>query len=311
LPPSPPISGETVFVVNPASSNGSTGRRWPELAQRAASLGLTGETLFSERPGHAIELAEQAARAGASLVVAVGGDGTLNETVNGIVRSGAAAELATIPLGTGMDFVRTYGIPTRFEDAVAVAREGVVRTIDVGRVAFSLWDGAPAERYYANVGSVGMSAAVAQRANGMSKALGGRATFFYALVRVFLEWQNGVVRVELGDGTTRDARMHDVIVANGRQHGGGMKLAPGAQPDDGLFDVVLVGDINKVDFLTTAPKIYRGTYLAHPKVELVRSARVSVDADGRLPIELDGEQVGTTPARFEIVSGALRIRVPA
>jgi diacylglycerol kinase family enzyme len=158
-----------------------------------------------------------------------------------------------------------------------------------------------------------MSAAVAQRANGMSKWLGGKATFFYALVRVFLEWQNTEVSVELDgkDGIRRDARMHDVIVANGRWHGGAMRLAPDAEPDDGLFDVVLIGDITKRDFVTTAPKIYKGTYLAHPKVELLHASAVTVDAQGHLPIELDGEQVGTTPATFEVVPGALRVRVPA
>jgi len=138
------------------------------------------------------------------------------------MRAGAAAELAMIPLGTGMDFVRTYEIPTRFEDAVRTALSGVTRTIDVGRVSYRTWDGQDAERYVANVGSIGMSAAVAQRANGMSKVLGGKATFFYALVRVFLEWQNTIVRVELEGGDRREARMHDVIVANGRWHGGAM-----------------------------------------------------------------------------------------
>jgi YegS/Rv2252/BmrU family lipid kinase len=258
-----------------------------------------------------IELAERAARDGADLVVAVGGDGTLNEAVNGLMQAGSTTELATIPLGTGMDFVRTYAIPNRFEDAVRTALSGTTRTIDVGRVSYRTWDGQDAERYVANVGSVGMSAAVAQRANGMSKALGGKATFFYAMVRVFLEWQNTLVRVELDDGEQREARMHDVIVANGRWHGGAMLLAPEAQPDDGLFDVVLIGDINKRDFVTTAPKIYKGTYLAHPKVDLLRAKSVTVDAPERLPIELDGEQVGTTPARFKIVPRALRIRVPA
>jgi diacylglycerol kinase (ATP) len=227
------------------------------------------------------------------------------------MQAGATAELATIPLGTGMDFVRTYAIPNRFEDAVRTAVSGVTRMIDVGLVSYRTWDGHDAERYVANVGSVGMSAAVAQRANGMSKVLGGKATFFYALVRVFLEWQNTTVRVELDDGEQRDARMHDVIVANGRWHGGAMLLAPDAQPDDGMFDVVLIGDINKRDFVTTAPKIYKGTYLAHPKVDLRRTRAVTVDAPERLPIELDGEQVGTTPARFEIVPRALRVRVPA
>jgi diacylglycerol kinase (ATP) len=302
------VSERAVFLVNPASRNGSTGKRWPELAHRAARLGLTGETLFSERPGHLIELARQAVDNGAELVVAVGGDGTLNEVVNGI--AGRDVDLATIPLGTGMDFVRTYGIPTSFEGAVRTALAGTPRTIDAGRVRYRTWGGEDAERWFANVGSVGMSGAVAQRANGMSKALGGKATFFYALTRVFLEWENTDVTVRLDDGERR-GRMHDVVVANGVWHGGGMKLAPGAVPDDGLFDVVLIGDVGKLDFLTTAPKIYKGRHVLHPKVEVARSARVEVDAAEPLPIEVEGEQVGTTPATFEVVAGALRVRVPS
>ncbi|HUY44632.1 MAG TPA: diacylglycerol kinase family protein [Streptosporangiaceae bacterium] len=297
----------TVFLVNPAASNGAAGKRWPELAHRAARLGLQGETLFSERPGHLIELARGAVDAGARLVVAVGGDGTLNEVVNGI--AGRDVELATIPLGTGMDFVRSHGIPSKFDDAVRVAAGGNTRTIDAGRVRYRTWAGEEAERFFANVGSVGMSGAVAQRANGMSKALGGRATFFYALTRVFFEWENTDVTVRL-DGAERHGRMHDVIVANGIWHGGGMMLAPQAQPDDGLFDVVLIGDIGKVDFLTTAPKLYKGKHISHPKVEVLRTARVEVDAAEHLPIEVEGEQIGTTPAAFEIVPGALRLRVP-
>jgi diacylglycerol kinase family enzyme len=154
-----------------------------------------------------------------------------------------------------------------------------------------------------------MSGAVAQRANGMSKALGGKATFFYALTRVFLEWENTEVTVAFDEGERR-GRMHDVIVANGVWHGGGMMLAPDARPDDGRFDIVLIGDVSKLDFLTTAPKIYKGRHVTHPKVEVVRSARVAVDAGERLPIELEGEQVGTTPAVFEVVPGALRVRAP-
>jgi len=297
----------TYFLVNPASQNGATGRRWPELAHRAAQLGLTGETLFSERPGHLIELARDSVARGAKRIVAVGGDGTLNEAVNGI--AGSDTELATIPLGTGMDFVRTFGIPTKFEAAVRVAAAGNVRTIDAGRVRYRTWAGEEAERWFANMGSVGMSGAVAQRANGMSKTLGGRATFFYALVRVFLEWRNSDVTVALDDAE-RHGRMHDVIVANGRFAGGGMKLAPGAEPDDGTFDVVLIGDVSKLDFATQAPGIYRGRHVKHPKVEVLRSRRVGVTGDEQLPIELDGEQVGTTPVTFELVPGALKLLVP-
>jgi diacylglycerol kinase (ATP) len=254
-----------------------------------------------------IELAREAVDAGAKLVVAVGGDGTLNEVVNGV--AGRDVDLATIPLGTGMDFGRTYRIPTKFDDAVRVVLEGNVRTIDAGCVRYRTWAGETAERYFANVSSVGMSGAVAQRANGMSKALGGKVTFFYALTRVFLEWRNTDVTVRLDDAERRGA-MHDVIIANGVWHGGGMKLAPDASPDDGQFDVVLIGDVSKVDFLTTAPKIYKGKHVHHPKVEVLRSRRVEVDAPVQLPIELEGEQVGTTPATFEVVPGALRLRVP-
>jgi diacylglycerol kinase (ATP) len=268
---------------------------------------LEGETLFSEAPGQLIELARTAVDGGAELVVAVGGDGTLNEVVNGV--AGRDVDLATIPLGTGMDFVRTYGIPTKFDDAVRVAVGGETRTIDAGRVHYRTWAGDEADRWFANVGSVGMSGAVAQRANGMSKALGGKATFFYALTRVFLEWENTEITVTLDDGERR-GRMHDVIVANGVWHGGGMKLAPGAEPDDGFFEVVLIGDVSKLDFLTTAPKIYKGKHVHHPKVDVLRSARVEVTAAEHLPIEVEGEQVGTTPAIFEVVSRALRVRVP-
>ena len=297
---------QTVFLVNPASGNGATGKRWPELAHRAARLGLTGETLFSERPGHLIELARSAVDGGAELVVAVGGDGTLNEVVNGI--AGRDVDLATIPLGTGMDFGRTYGAPRKFDDAVRLALAGEPRTIDAGRVFYRTWGGGEAERWFANVGSVGMSGAVAQRANGMSKALGRKMTFFYALTRVFLEWENTEVAVTF-DGGERRGKMHDVIVANGVWHGGGMMLAPDARPDDGLFDVVLIGDVSRVDFVTTAPKLYKGKHVGHPKIEILRTARVAVDAAEHLPIELEGEQVGTTPATFELVPGALRVRV--
>src|SRR5215813_5295781 len=155
---------DVVFLVNPASDNGRTGRRWPELAHRAARLGLEGETLFSEHAGHLIALAAEAVDRGASLVVAVGGDGTLNEVVNGI--AGRDVDLATIPLGTGMDFGRTYDLPTKFDAAVRVALEGTTRTVDAGRVDYPTWEGMPAQRWFANVGSVGMSGAVAQRANG-------------------------------------------------------------------------------------------------------------------------------------------------
>ena len=265
---------------------------------------------MSSRPGEISDLAERAARGGAELVVVVGGDGTINEAVNGLVRVDEPPELAVIARGTGDDFIRTHGIPASLERAIEVARDGPARAVDAGRVEYRRWDGSPGARHFANVGSVGMSGAIARRANSASKALGGRVTFFYALTREFVVWRNTEVTVEVGDETRRGP-MHDVVVANGGYHGGAMKLAPDARPDDGVFDVVLIGDVSKLDFLTTAPKLYSGGHIGHPKVEVLRGARVDVAASVALPLETDGEVLGTTPARFEIVPRAYRVRAPA
>jgi diacylglycerol kinase (ATP) len=177
-------------------------------------------------------------------------------------------------------------------------------------VTYRPWAGGEAQSWFANVASVGMSGAIAQRANETTKALGGKASYVWATFAVFARWSNTEVEVSV-DGETRRARMHDVIVANGPYIGGGMKICPDAQVDDGLFDVLLIGDLTKRDLLLTLPKTFRGTHLPHPKAELLRGRNVAVDAAEALPIELDGEQPGTTPARFEVVPGALRVRVPS
>ena len=263
---------------------------------------------MSERPGQLGELAQKAADGGASLLVAVGGDGTVNEIVQGLAGRDEV-ELAVIPRGTGWDFVRTYGIPRRFEDAVAVALQGAVRTIDLGRARYRSWDGSDAESYFANIASAGMSGAIARRANETSKALGGKASYLWATLAVFVRWRNDEVRVSV-DGERRSARMYDVVVANGRYFGGGMMICPEAEPDDGLLDVLMIGDLTKRDLLLTLPKTYRGRHLPHPKAELLRGAFVEIETDEPLPVELDGEQPGTTPMRLEIVPRALRLRVP-
>ncbi|HZB24247.1 MAG TPA: diacylglycerol kinase family protein [Gaiellaceae bacterium] len=298
----------TVFLVNPASANGSTGRRWPELAHAAGREGLRGDTFFSERPGHLTELARNAADAGAELLVVVGGDGSVNEVVNGIAgRDGV--EIAVLARGTGWDFVRTYGIPHKALPAIRVALEGRTRTIDLGSVTYRSWSGEERTSLFANIASAGMSGAIAKRANDTSKALGGRASYLLATFAVFTRWRNTEVSVSVGDEVRR-GRMHDVVVANGRCFGGGMKICPDAEPDDGLFDVLTIGDLTKRDLLTTLPKTFWGRHLPHPKAELLRGAVVTVDSTAALPIELDGEQPGTTPVRFEIVRRALRVRVP-
>jgi YegS/Rv2252/BmrU family lipid kinase len=253
-------------------------------------------------------MAARAADEGAELLVVVGGDGSVNEVANGIAgRSGV--EIAVIARGTGWDFARSLSLPRNIDRAIDVARSGETRTIDLGRATYRLWAGGEAQSFFANVASAGMSGAIAQRANDSSKALGGKVSYLWATFAVFARWSSTEIHVTV-DGETRQARMHDVIVANGPYVGGGMKIAPEAEPDDGTFDVLLIGDLTKRDLVLTMPKIFRGTHLPHPKAEVLRGTEVSVDADDRLPIELDGEQPGTTPARFEIVPRALRVRVP-
>lgn len=232
----------------------------------------------------------------------------MHEVANGIAGR-ENVEIAVIPRGTGWDFARSLGLPRKTDRAIEVALSGRPRAIDLGRATYRLWAGGEGRSLFVNVASAGMSGAIAQRANDSSKALGGKASYIWATFAVFARWSNNEVTVSV-DGETRRARMHDVIVANGPYIGGGMKICPEAEPDDGTLDVLLIGDISKRDLVVTMPKIFRGTHLPHPKAELLRGSRVSVDAADPLPIELDGEQPGTTPARFEVVPQALRVRVP-
>jgi diacylglycerol kinase (ATP) len=296
--------------VNPASGNGATGRRWPELARLAEEAGLRGKALFSEREGHVAELARNAAEQGAHLLVVVGGDGTVNEAVNGLQAAGADAELALVPCGTGDDFARSVGIPTDAGRALQVAAGEAARRIDLGRAAFVGWDGSKRERYFANFAGAGISGAIARRGAATSRRLGARAAYFWATVAVFARWKSVEISLD-GGGERRSGLMYEVLAANGAYTAGGMKIAPDAVPDDGLFDLVVIGDFTKTEFVNTFPKIYRGTHVRHPKIEVLRAERVSLEAASALPVVLDGEQPGTTPVTFEIVPGALKLRVPA
>ena len=299
-----------VFLVNPASANGATGRRWAELARRAAALGLEGETLVSERPGHLSELAPEAVANGATSLVVVGGDGTVHEVVDGVVGAGVGdrVELGMIPLGTGRDFARSLRIPHRFEDAVEVARAGRLRTVDVGRATYAGPAG-EACAHFANFAGAGISGGIAARANRTTKALGGKVSFFWATLAVFSRWQPSEMTITI-DGVERHARLLEALAMNGDYTAGGMWVAPEASLEDGAFDVVLIGEFSKAEFATTFPKIYRGRHVTHAKVEIVRARELRVDAPEPLPIVLDGEQPGTTPARFELLPAAVRVRVP-
>ena len=301
----------TALVVNPASANGRTARQWPEIARRAGLRGLEVEVLVTEGRGHATELARDAAAGGAELVIAVGGDGTVSEVANGLMQAPdpASAALAVICRGSGCDLIRTFGIPKDTDRALAVAADGATRTIDVGHVRFTGHDGREAERHFANISSAGMTGIAAERVNRGGKPLGATAAFAWAAVATFVGYRNSKVTVDI-DGTVRSLVSNNVIIANCRYFAGGMKILPGADPSDGLLDVLVWGDVSKADLARNLHKLYRGTHVNHPKASITRARAVTVAHEVPLPIEVDGEQPGTTPATYSIVPSALRLRVP-
>jgi YegS/Rv2252/BmrU family lipid kinase len=305
---------EPLFVVNPASGNGAAGKRWQSIEAQARSLGIAGESVLTTGPGDATRLTRDALAGGRRLIVAVGGDGTVNEVVNGFFADGALvapeAELALLQIGTGRDTIRTYGIPKQPEKALQVLLDGRSRAIDVGRASFTAPDGSESVRMFANHASCGLSGVIAERANRTSKRLGGTACFMWATVTSFFGWHNVQFRVEI-DGEEHDQLANNVLVGNGRFLAGGMRMFPEAEPDDGLLEVLVWGDVTKLDLTLAMHRLYRGTHLTHPKLQVARARRVRVSMDPPLPVELDGEQPGSAPISFEVVPGALKLRVPA
>ena len=302
-----------LVIVNPAARNGAVGRAWEKLAATLAGYGIDAETVHTERPGHASELARAGLQDGPRLVVAVGGDGTVNEVVNGFFDGDRAiapeAELAIVPIGTGRDGARTYRIPGRPERALAIVASGATRTIDLGRATYVAHGGGEESRLFLNIASCGLSGAVAERANRTSKRLGGTPSFLWATVATFARWKNVGFKVTMDD-EQRELVANNTIVANGRYFGGGMKIAPDALPDDGLLDAIVFGDVGRLDLALNMHRLYRGTILRHPKASHRLARAVSVETARPLPIEIDGEQPGVTPVRFEVVPAALRLRVP-
>jgi diacylglycerol kinase (ATP) len=300
---------ETVMIVNPASANGRTAEQWPEIARRAGERGLRVDVRLTQGPGHATELAAAAVAEGAELVLAVGGDGTVSEIANGMAGA-PATDLAVVERGSGCDFVRTFGISKKTDLALDVAATAPARTIDLGRVTYTGPDGTPTTRYFANIASAGLTGVAADRVNRGGKPLGATVAFAWAAVATFATYRNSRFVVEIDDEVL-DQTCNNAIVANCRYFAGGMKILPHADPSDGMLDVLVWGDVSKVDLALNLHKLYRGTHVTHPKATIRRARRVVVTPETPLPIEVDGEQPGITPAAFDVVPSALRLRAPA
>jgi diacylglycerol kinase (ATP) len=305
------MSPTTVAVVNPASCGGRTGKAWPELRRALAAAGVEVVERLTSAPREATELTRAALAGGCERVVAVGGDGTLNEVVNGFFAVDGspiapAAALGLMPSGTGGDFRRTAGIPVGAA-AAAVLAAGSTRPIDAGRLTL---DGT-APRHFVNIADCGIGGDVVARVNRSSKRAGGTATFLYHSLASLLSYRPRAARVEI-DGTVEEGRYQNVVVANGRYFGGGMCVAPGAYLGDGLFDVVLFGDLPRLRSLTGIRRIYAGTHIGRPGIRMIRARRVRVTPleDPPLGFEMEGEEVGPAPATLEVLPGAMRLCAP-
>ena len=303
---------KTVFVVNPASGNGATGKQWDEISGRILGLGLDHEALMTHAPGDATTLAARAISEGAGTVVAVGGDGTINEVANGFFVDGvdaSAAALGVLPMGTGGDFRRTVGIPADFDGAIALLQGRHLRAIDAGRIEMKGLDGTPLVRHFVNIADAGIGGVVVERVNRTTKLLGGRVSFQYAAMATLLTYKPQQVVVESAEGRF-EGPAQNVVVANGQYFGGSMHVAPRAVPDDGLFDVVVFGDIARFEALRSINDIYSAKHLQNPKVTGWQSAEVRVSSSERVLIDVDGEMCGTLPAVFSVVPQAIQLIVP-
>lgn len=305
-----------VLVVNPRAGAGRARARLPGLKAAFREAGATFETVLTRGPGHATRLVREALSAGTAGVAVVGGDGTLNEAVNGFFTEGGepsapGAWLGTLPCGTGGDFRKTLGL-TRDTGAMAThmmwARP---RPVDAGWLTFRDHQGRPASRAFINIASFGMGGLVDRKVNASPKWMGGAAAFFVGSVRAMVEYKNRRVRITIDDDAPRDTDVVNVAVANGRFFGGGMQIAPEAKIDDGLFDVVGLEGMTRIQQATMAPHLYRGSILSYPGVTHRRARRVVAEAQdwgGPVLLDVDGEAPGGLPATFEIRPGAIQLR---
>lgn len=310
-----------LIIVNPKSAGGSTEQRWTSLASEMATHFGAFTVEFTRYSGHGIELARSASESGRKFIIACGGDGTINEVANGILQSSRQdVELGVLPSGTGGDFRRTLNIPNSPREIAKILRDGRTKTIDVGKVSFIDHVNQAAVRFFLNVSSFGLSAAISERVKTTEAlrwlpgdVLRGRAKFAISTLQEVLEVEFTTVRVKIDDAEEKSLNTINFCVANSRFFGGGMKIAPEALLDDGFFDVVNIGDIKTAKILLNAYRLYNGSHLSLAEVKHKNAKRVEVrpvEAKQTVYLETDGEIPGKLPATYEIVPAAIRIRIP-
>jgi diacylglycerol kinase (ATP) len=309
---------KTVVIANPKAAAGKVGRSWKRYER--ALFDRFGDCVvrMTDHPGEAKDLVAREVLEGVEQVVIVGGDGTLGEAVNGLKNpeTGELCEnppaLGLIPAGTGSDFARSLGMNGLSpEDSVKLVEK---RAIDLGRIEFSKRHGEKDVHYFINEASLGASATIVQKVNESSKLFGGQASFYVGTLKGLAAWRDRRVRLRVDDAFDEELVINSVAISNGRYFGGGMKVAPRAALDDGLFDVVVIGSVGVFKFLTQAPKIYAGTHESRPEFTFLKGKEILVEAvddnSKAVPFETDGENPGNLPIRCSVVPAALELLAP-
>lgn len=311
-----------LLIVNPRSGGGKTGELFDRMREPIGRALGEFDVEHTEGPRHASDLARDAALAGRETVIAVGGDGSIHEVANGLMRAraggAAATRLGIIGQGTGGDFCKTLGLEHRLDQYCAVIARGAVRRIDVGKVSYRTHDGAPAESYFINILSAGIGGLVDRIVSETSKALGGTLAYFRASVRGLVESAVGRLRCTITlEGETRAVELstRNIAICNGRFFGSGMQVAPMAELDDGLLEVVDLGDAPRLRFAMVSSRMYTGAHIRHPDVrhfrcESIQMELLNQDADDRFLLDVDGEPLGRLPITITVEPRALEVLAP-
>lgn len=311
---SPSAGRKTAIIVNPRSANGEVGKNWTWIDQEIRrGLRTDYDVRFTEQQGHATSLTSEAIKDGYELIIAVGGDGTINETVNGFFRNGKPlnpeAAMAVMSIGTGSDFVKTLEFPTTPFEAAERIRTGKVWAVDLGKCTVVGLDGAERSRLFINIADFGSGGAVVDKVNRTTKAFGGQISFLWGILTTLPTYKNKLTKYRIDDSPEEEKVLNTFVVANGRYYGGGLKPAPEAQLDDGLFDIVSIGDVGFLKAVSSLGKFRKGSYLGIPEVSFWRGKTVVADSKETQLVEMEGEVVGRLPARFEMLPKAMKIIV--
>lgn len=298
-----------VLVANPRAANGKAGRYARRLGAYLTNAGIPLAVRFTEGRGDATRLAREAVAEDADVVLAAGGDGTLNEVVNGLLTKPfsrrPATALAIAPIGTGTDFSRTVHQTPEPPEVLERLRRNRRQAIDVGLAEFPDTEGNPSTRYFLNIAEFGSGGAVVEKVNRTTKVLGGKMSFLLAILSVMPKYVNKKAGWRFEDGATGEGVVNNFVVANGRYFGGGLMPAPKAELDDGFLDVVVIGDLDWKTIRGHLKDLRKGTHLALRGVSFRTATEVFTTSTDRALLDLDGELVGYDPTRFACVPKAL------